>query len=138
MRRLVAAVAVTLVIMYVVTFLVYGSIGAITGLEPPGDGPAMRFLFGVLVTKFGLALGFVLLFALAGEAWHGRWLQYASIWWVLFAVSELGQAIGPGYSWLEALGGIVAEAAYCPLSAWAAARLLGLGRSTVLTRPVVS
>jgi len=74
MRRIAAAIAATLVIMYVVTFFVYGIIAAITGLEPPEDGSAMQFLFGVLITKLGLALGFVLLFALAREARHGRWL----------------------------------------------------------------
>ncbi|MFO7587446.1 MAG: hypothetical protein R6X22_05170 [Gemmatimonadota bacterium] len=123
--RIALALLATLLIMYVVTFVIYGVVAAVTGLEPPQDGSPARFLLGVLITKLGLALGFVLLFALAREVWQARWPVYALIWWVLFAVSEIGQAVAPGYSWLEAAGGIMAEAVYCPLSAWATARLLG-------------
>ena len=108
--------------------MVYGSVAAVTGLEPPQDGSPAQFLLSVLVVKLGLAVGFVLLFAVARDVWQGRWLLYGFIWWVLFAVSEVGQAIGPQYSWLEAGAGIIAEAVYCPLAAWATAKLLGTQR----------
>jgi hypothetical protein len=38
---------------------------------------------------------------------------------------EIGQAIVPKYTWLDAFGGIVAEAIYFPLSAVVVKRLLG-------------
>jgi hypothetical protein len=97
-------------------------------LEPPQNGSPVQFLLSVLVVKLGLAVGFVLLFAVARDVWQDRWLLYAFIWWALFAVSEVGQAIGPQYSWLEAGAGIVAEAIYCPLAAWVTAKLLSVPR----------
>lgn len=126
--RILLAIGATLLITYVVAFLVYGGAAALTGLEPPQDGSPVQFLLSVLVVKLGLAVGFVLLFAVAREIWRDRWLLYAFIWWALFAVSEVGQAIGPQYSWLEAGAGVVAEAVYCPLAAWVTARLLGARR----------
>jgi hypothetical protein len=123
--RIALAIGATLLITYVVAFLVYGAAAAVTGLEPPQDGSPLQFLLSVLVVKLGLAVGFVLLFAVAREVWQDRWLLYAFLWWILFAVTEVGQAIGPGYSWLEAGAGVVAEAVYCPLAAWVTARLLG-------------
>ncbi|NIM47732.1 MAG: hypothetical protein GTN78_07020 [Gemmatimonadales bacterium] len=122
--RIVLAIGATLLITYVVAFVVYGAVAALTGLEPPQDGSPVQFLLSVLVVKLGLAVGFVLLFAVAREIWRDRWLVYALIWWVLFVVSEIGQAIAPDYSWLEAGAGIVAEAVYCPLAAWVTAKLL--------------
>lgn len=59
------------------------------------------------------------------NTWVGRWPLYAAIWWLMFVLTELGQAFGPGYSWTEAIAGIIAEAIYCPLSAFLVARLLG-------------
>ena len=126
--RIVLAIGSTLLITYVVAFVVYGGVAAVTGLEPPQDGSPLQFLLSVFVVKLGLAVGFVLLFAFAREFWHDRWLVYGLIWWVLFAVSEIGQAIGPQYSWLEAGAGILAEAVYCPLAAWVTARLVGARR----------
>jgi hypothetical protein len=129
MVRIALAIGATLLIMYVVAFGVYGGVAAVTGLEPPQDGSPAQFLFSVLVVKLGLAVGFVLLFAVARHVWQGRWPLYGLIWWVLFAVSEIGQAIGPQYSWLEAGAGILAEAIYCPVAAWVTAKLLGAQRA---------
>jgi hypothetical protein len=128
MVRIALAIGATLLITYLVAFVVYGGVAAVTGLEPPQDGSPAQFLLSVLVVKLGLAVGFVLLFALAREVWRVRWLLYGFIWWVLFAVSEIGQAIGPQYSWLEAGAGILAEAIYCPLAAWVTAKLLDAQR----------
>jgi hypothetical protein len=125
MARIAASIGVTLVIMYVVAFLVYGAFSAFLDLEPPTDGSPAEFLISIFVVKLGLAVGFVLLFFVARKTWAGRWPLYAAIWWLMFAVTELGQAIGPGYSWTEAIAGIIAEAVYCPLSAFLVARLLG-------------
>ncbi len=126
--RILLAIGATLLITYVTAFVVYGGVAALTGLEPPQNGSPVQFLLSVLVVKLGLAVGFVLLFAVARDVWQDRWLLYAFIWWALFAVSEVGQAIGPQYSWLEAGAGIVAEAIYCPLAAWVTAKLLSVPR----------
>lgn len=123
-RRVIAAIGVTLVVMYVATFVVYGSLSAWLGLAPPAGASPSEFLLSVLVVKLGLAGGFVLLFHVARETWAPRWKQYALVWWVTFAVSEIGQALGPGYTGLEAVGGLISEAVYCPLAAWATARIL--------------
>ena len=37
---------------------------------------------------------------------------------------EIGQAIVPDYTWLDAFGGIIAEAIYFPVSAVVVARLI--------------
>jgi hypothetical protein len=41
----------------------------------------------------------------------------------MFAIGEVGQAIGPSYSWKEALAGLISETAYFPLGAWIVSRL---------------
>ncbi len=122
-RVAVAAVA-TLTIMYVVPFPVYGAFEALEWVELPQDGSPARFLLSVLVIKVGVAVAFVLLFGLARSTLAGRWWLYAAIWWFMFAVVELGQAIGPGYSAAEAVAGIISEAIYFPLSSAAVARML--------------
>ena len=81
-------------------------------------------MLGVLVSKAGTAIVFVLLLHFAPESLARRWRLYAALWWTFFFFGEVGQAIGPGYSWLEAVGGIIAETIYCPLAAWVAQRLL--------------
>ena len=124
MRKVVLAIALTLVIMYVIPFPIYGALSALTGLQPPIEGSVARFMLSVLVIKCGVAVAFVLLFYLALDRWAQRWTTYALIWWVMFAVVELGQAITPDYSWLDAIGGIAAEAIYFPLAAFVVARLL--------------
>ncbi len=70
-------------------------------------------------------MAFVLLFSLARSSWAGRWPLYALVWWVMFALIEVGQAVTPDYSWLAAIGGIISEAVYFPLSAFVVARLIG-------------
>jgi hypothetical protein len=124
MRKVLLAIGLTLVIMYVIPFPVYGALSAFTELQPPTEGSPALFMLSVLVIKVGVAVAFVLLFYLAHDRWANRWTTYALIWWVMFAVVELGQAITPDYSWLDAAGGIAAEAIYFPLAAFVVARLL--------------
>jgi hypothetical protein len=124
MRKILLAVGLVLAIMYVVPFPVYGLLSALTGLQPPTEGSATLFLLSVLVIKVGVAVAFVLLYSLARDSWAGRWMLYALIWWLMFAVVEVGQAVTPDYSWLDALGGIVAEAIYFPVAALVVVRLL--------------
>lgn len=124
MARLSVAFLVTLVIMYVIPFPFYAGAAVLTGLEPPeGSSPAI-FMLSVLIIKVGAATAFVLILHSAREVLVGRWLEYAFIWWLFFVLVEVGQAIGPGYSWTEAIAGILSETVYCPLAAFAAARLL--------------
>lgn len=124
MGRIALSIGLTFVIMNVGAFIAYGTFSALVGLQPPANGSPAQFVLSVFVVKLGLAVGFVLLFHVARETWAGRWTHYALIWWVMFAVTEVGQAIGPNYSWLEAVAGIIAEAIYCPLAALAAVRVL--------------
>lgn len=123
--RIAWSVAATFLIMNLATFVAYGTLAALVGLQPPAEGSPGQFFVSVLVVKLGLAAGFVALFRVARRVWTRRWLQYGLIWWATFAVIEIGQAVAPGYTWADALGGIVAEALYFPLSALALRRLLG-------------
>jgi hypothetical protein len=43
----------------------------------------------------------------------------------MFILGEIGQAIGPNYSWKEAILGIISEIVYVPLSAYLIFRILG-------------
>lgn len=121
---LVVAGSVVLAVIFVVPFLVYGAASAVWGLKTPEGASPGRFLTSVFVEKVGTAVAFVLLFALAREAWAASWLAYAGVWWVMFVFGEVGRAIGPGYSWKEAAAGIVSETVYLPLSAYLVAVVL--------------
>ena len=44
----------------------------------------------------------------------------------MFIIGEIGQAIGPKYSWTEAIAGIISETVYFPLSAYVTNWLIGL------------
>ncbi|UCH09209.1 MAG: hypothetical protein JSU61_08170 [Fidelibacterota bacterium] len=117
MSSLIPAILLVFVIIYFVPFAIYGSLSGLGWIEKPEGSPA-RFLVGILVSKLATAVVFVLIFYLAREAFGDRWLLYAFLWWIMFAVGEVGQAIGPKYSWKEAFAGIISETIYCPLAAW--------------------
>jgi hypothetical protein len=123
--RLIAAVAATFAIMFVVPFPFYAGFEALGLVELPQNGSPGQFVLSVVVMKIGVALGFVLLFLLARPVFKERWWLYAGIWWVMYAVVEVGQAIGPGYTWGEAVAGMLAEAVYFPLSTVVVGRILG-------------
>ncbi len=118
----------TLVIMYVVPLPVYAFMSVIGLVEMPDTGTPGQFMISVFVVKIGVALGFVLLLWCASGVFATRWLLYGAIWWLMFAIIEIGQAIGPNYSIGDALGGVIAEAVYFPLSSWTTARFLGYGK----------
>ena len=123
-RRLLPSFVATFGIMFLVPFLTYAPLSMIAGLEPPSGVSPAQFMLAVVVMKVGVALGFVLLYPRTEQPSRRRWLTYAAIWWVMHTLVEIGQAIGPGYGWLEAIGGIVAEAIYFPLAAWTVERIL--------------
>lgn len=120
------AILLVFVIIYFVPFLIYGPLSAAGYVKQPEGSPA-RFLVGVLVSKLATAVVFVLIFHLARDAFADRWLLYAFLWWLMFVIGEVGQAIAPGYSWREAIAGIISETIYCPLAAWAMWGLLARG-----------
>jgi len=68
----------------------------------------------------------VLIFYFARSSLSGQWLLYALIWWLMFVIGEIGQAIGPNYTWKEAIAGVISETVYLPLSAYVTNSLIGL------------
>jgi hypothetical protein len=114
MQSALAVLAVFLA-LFVVPVLVYGALSQLTGLQPPGNDPA-AFLTGVAVSKLGTALAFVGIWLLARDDLSAQLWVYVGLWWLMFVLGEIGQAIGPDYSWSEALGGIVSETIYLPVS----------------------
>lgn len=117
MQRVLVAIVCVLVIIFVVPVLVYGLFTVLTDLKTPDTVSPARFLMSILISKTGTAIAFVLLFYLAREVFQDRWLSYALLWWLMFVAGEIGQAMGPGYSWTEALAGVLSESLYVPLSA---------------------
>ncbi len=126
MNKVVLSILVVLAVIYTVPFLVYGLSSVVVGLKTPEGASPARFLTGVLVSKIGTALAFVLIFYLARDSLSGQWLLYASFWWLMFVFDEIGQAIGPRYSLAEAIAGVVSETIYLPLSAYLTHWLLGV------------
>jgi hypothetical protein len=125
MRKLILNIGLVLAIIYIVPFVVYGLGSVLAGLKPPEGVSPARFLISVFVSKLGTAITFVLIFYFAREALRGRWVLYAGLWWLMFIIGEIGQAIGPHYSWKEALAGIISETVYWPLSAFVTNWLIG-------------
>ena len=128
--RIVLSIAATFLVMNLATFVAYGGLSLLVGLEPPADGSPGQFFASVLFVKLGLAGGFVAFYYIAREVWSTRLMLYAVLWWATFAVIEIGQAIAPNYSWMDAMGGIIAEAIYFPLAAVVTRRLLDTGEAT--------
>lgn len=125
MAKVVLSIVLVLTVIYVVPLLVYGLGSVIAGLKTPEGASPAKFLLSVLVTKIGTAIAFVVLFHLARSSLSGQWLLYAFIWWLMFFVAEIGQTIGPNYSWKEAIAGIISETIYLPLSAYLTNWLVG-------------
>lgn len=112
---------VVLAIIYLVPFIVYAAFSARGGVKPPEGSPA-RFLLGVLVSKVGTAFAFVGIFALGRDTLAAHWLAYGLLWWGMYVLGEVGQAVGPTYTWQEALAGVISETVYFPLSAYVVSR----------------
>lgn len=117
------AVCLVFLTIFIVPILIYGTLSRLTGLQPPGSDP-LAFLAGVAVSKLGTALAFVGIWALGREALGANWALYVALWWIMFVFGEVGQAIGPDYSWPEAFAGILSETIYLPISGLIVTRLL--------------
>ncbi len=127
MAMLILTTLLVLLVIYAVPFLVYGAASALGGLQPPKTASPARFLLGVLVTKLGTAVAFVTLFGIARTFWGPRWILYAAVWFLMFAFSEVGDAVSGRSTRVEVLLGIVSEAVYTPLSAFLTQWLLWHG-----------
>jgi hypothetical protein len=101
--------------LFVVPILVYGAIAAVTDIQVPGEDP-FAFLAGVAVSKLGTAIAFVGLWMMVRYDQADRIWTYVFFWWLMFVIGEIGQAIGPDYTWTEAIAGIVSETIYLPLA----------------------
>jgi Na+/H+ antiporter NhaD/arsenite permease-like protein len=123
--KTILSIILTLAIIYIVPLLVYGIFSAVAGLKPPEDASPTQFLVSIFVSKVGTAIAFVLIFYFARDSLSGRWLLYAFIWGLMFVIGEAGQAIGPDYSWKEAVAGVISETIYFPLSAFVVDWLIG-------------
>jgi hypothetical protein len=121
--RLPLAIIAVWAVIFVVPVLVYGLASVVTGLQPPGDSAA-TFLLGVAISKFGTAIAFVLIYSRTQNSLKAQWFAYAGLWWIMFAIGEVGQAIGQDYSWVEAILGTIAEAIYFPASGFSVSWIL--------------
>jgi hypothetical protein len=126
MEKVLLAMALVLTIIFMVPIVVYGAAAAVTDLKTPEGASPARFLTGVLISKVGTAIAFVLIFYLARNALSEQWLLYGCLWWLMFFIGEIGQAIGPKYSWTKAIAGIISETIYVPLSAYVTYWLVGV------------
>ncbi len=126
MPKVILSIVLVLAIIYIVPILIYGLASVVAGLKTPEGASPAQFLISVLVSKIGTAIAFVLIFYFARSSLSGQWILYAFIWWLMFAIGEVGQAIGPNYSWKEAIAGILSETIYLPLSAYVTNWLIGL------------
>ena len=121
--RVLVAVILVWALLFAIPFAVYGSASTFLDLKAP-VGPAWRFLCGVAVTKLGTTAAFVALFALSRDAWRGHWPLYGSIWFAMFAASEIGDVVRMATGIDEAILGILSEAVYAPASAFVINRVL--------------
>lgn len=125
MGKIILCMLAVLAIIYVVPFVVYGIFSAVAGLKPPEGASPLQFLISVFVIKVGTAVAFVWIFYAARGSLSGQWLLFALIWWVAAVIGEAGQAIGPNYTWKEAVAGIISETVYFPLAAFVTNWMVG-------------
>lgn len=124
MLKIILGIVSTIAINYIVPFVAYGLL-LVVGLLPPveNDSPGL-FLLSLLILNTGIALSFVLIYYVARQSFKERWLLYGLLWWLMFTFVEVGQALGPDYTWQQALAGGVAALIYFPLSAFVVNKLL--------------
>lgn len=125
MGKLLLSTVLVLAIIFVVPILVYGLGTVVAGIKPPEGVSATRFQTGVLVSKLGTAVAFVLIFYVARGSLSGQWPLYAFLWWFSFLTGEIGETIGGKYTWKEAVAGVISETIYFPASAYATDSLVG-------------
>ena len=117
MANILLSFILVLAVIYIVPFVMYGLLSKVIGAKMPDGVSPAKFLLSVLVSKIGTAIAFVLIFYFARNVFIDHWLLYASIWWMMLVVGEVGQAIGPNYTWKEAIAGVISESIYFPIAA---------------------
>ncbi len=116
MIKVIIGFITTFFIIYIVPIVVYGIFSNILGIKTPEGVSPFQFLISVFISKVGVAIAITLLFYFSKNIFYDKWLLYAFIWWLMFLFSEIGQAVGPNYSWAYAIAGIISEIIYLPLS----------------------
>jgi len=116
--KIILSIFLVLAIIYIVPMIIYGLFSSLIGAAMPQNISPTKFLLSVLISKFGTAIAFVLIFYFARHFFTDNWILYALIWWFMLVLGEIGQTIGPNYSWKEAVAGIISEAIYFPASAY--------------------
>jgi len=80
MTNVILSIVFVLAIIYIVPILVYGLASVVAGLKNPEGASPAQFLISVLVSKFGTAIAFVLIFYFARSSLSGQWLLFAFMW----------------------------------------------------------
>ncbi len=116
MLKLAIGTAATLLIIFIVPIAVYGALTKPLKMSTPEGVSPGRFLLSTLVSKIGAAILMAGLFYLARGTFATRPVLYAALWLVMFFLGEIGQALGPNYSWSYAIAGMLSELVYVPAS----------------------
>jgi len=104
----------TLIIIFLIPIAIYGLFSKYLGIKEPEK--KTDFFIGVLIQKLGTSLGFVLLYYIGMDIFSGDWLIYSLIWFLMFAITEIGQTYMSNYSNKEAIAGLISELIYFPLA----------------------
>jgi len=116
MLKLLIGTASVLVIVFIVPIAVYGALSKPLRMATPEGVSPGRFLLSTLVSKIGTAILLAGLFFIARGVFADRPVLYAALWIVMFIFGEIGQALGPNYSWAYAVAGMISELVYVPAS----------------------
>ena len=96
---------------------------AASAAPEPAHGP-FGLLPGLALTRLGMALAFVGLWLMVRYDQVERIWTFVLFWWVMLALYEVGQAVGPSCGWSDAVSGIVAASVGLPLAGLVVSRLL--------------
>jgi hypothetical protein len=114
----------TLFIIFITPMVVYGLLSPILKIKEPDK--KLKFFLGVLIEKVGTTIGFVAFFYLARDVFVDKWIAYALIWFLMYAITEIGQIYTNDYSKKEAVAGIISEAIYFPAAAFILTLLINI------------
>ena len=76
---IILTIAAVLAIIYGVPLVIYSAASALGWLQALAQSSPQAFLLGILITKLGTAVTFVLILQLSVTAWSGHWLLYAGV-----------------------------------------------------------
>lgn len=120
-------IALSIILVFGAVFLTeiaaHTALIAASEAHRPAPGP-FGYLAGLALSRLGMALAFVGLWLMVRYDQVERIWTFVFFWWVMLAFYEVGQAIGPDYSWLDAVSGLVAASISLPLSGLIVTRLL--------------